>query len=534
MTGSTRKPPFLWRFVALVALFTVALATRVPRLGLPGLSSDEAFSWRLTQYGWADVVRRAAADVHPPLYFLLLKAWLGVWGTSAASLRGLSIALGLAAMAIGYVLCRRVARAAQAPSASEATETSTCHEAGNGGRGTWRAEKAGLFALLFLAVHAEQVEASRNARMYTLGMACAGLSAYFLFRALESRGGRGARWWAAHGTATAAFFYAHYYAFFTYVAQALLALWECAARTRRTSWQKGAPVLFGLLLSGAVTLLLFGPWIPALLAQVREVRGHYWIPEVSVPSLQGAVASWTTGLAPGTAGGRHLSWLLLAGAVWVTWRVGKPAAFFFVQAATPWFLSLGLSAFSGRPIFLERYLIFSQFFFLALWAVGLATLERLWERVALVALVLPVLLYGLGQTVTRYPGEPSATELAVRSLTRHDLREDLVLTTSPRALNRLRFYATQAGLDAPSRCVLPRTSSGDGRFSHAASIEPRDILWADEVARVKARRLFRVDPRDETPLEGWNLVASRFFEGGDGSQVILTRFGRGKPHFEGE
>jgi hypothetical protein len=139
-----------------------------------------------------------------------------------------------------------------------------------------------------------------------------------------------------------------------------------------------------------------------------------------------------------------------------------------------------------------------------------------------------MIAYGLGSAVSRYPSAPSGTELAVASLARHDLAQDVVVTTSPRALNRFRFYAAVVGLRVDSKCILSRTGAGDERFSHIASIEPSDVVWDDQVPQLTARRLWRVDPRDESPLPGWNLVSTRIFDGGDGSRVLLARFARPK------
>ena len=481
-----------------VAVLAVAVAVRAHRLSFSGLSSDEAFSWRLAQYGWSEIVRRAAADVHPPLYFLLLKAWLGIWGTSAVSLRGLSVVLGLATVAVVYWLCRSALPR--------------------------RAHEAGLVGGLLLALHADQVLASRNARMYALGTLLAALGAYFLWRALASTGRPSLLWWAAHGGATAAFCYTHYYAFFGALAQAVVVLWVVIARLRKEAWRQAAQPLAGLLLSSAVGFVLYAPWIPVLVGQLREVREHYWIQPLSAPSLVRALAAWSSGM-PGSA--------LLLGPVllavgWVAWRVGQPAVFFLLQAGIPWLASLSLSALSGRPILLERYLVFSQIFLLALWGVAFGSLERRWERAVLLLLLLPMVVYGLGQAVARYPASASATEQAVASLVRHDLAQDLVVTTSPRALNRYRFYAAVVGVHADSKCILSRSASGDERFSHIASIEERDVVWDDQVPQLSARRLWRVDPRDESTLEGWTLVSTRIFDGGDGSRVLLARFARSR------
>lgn len=98
-----------WTWLAaILLLMAVALFVRCYRLALPVLSVDEAFSWRLAQYAPADLIRRTAADVHPPLYYLLLKVWLAVAGDSPGSLRGFSVLWSVLTIPLLYLVCREI------------------------------------------------------------------------------------------------------------------------------------------------------------------------------------------------------------------------------------------------------------------------------------------------------------------------------------------------------------------------------------------------------------------------------------------
>lgn len=52
---------------------------------------DEAFSVLLAQRSWLDIIRLTAQDFSPPLYYLLLKIWMVVIGTSEVATRSLSL-----------------------------------------------------------------------------------------------------------------------------------------------------------------------------------------------------------------------------------------------------------------------------------------------------------------------------------------------------------------------------------------------------------------------------------------------------------
>src|SRR5438874_2453036 len=86
----------LWKLlVPLILVLFLALLLRHFELGTTVLAVQEAFSWRLTSYPSAEVVQRTAADVHPPLYYLLLKAWVLLCGDSPGALRSFSVVFGI-------------------------------------------------------------------------------------------------------------------------------------------------------------------------------------------------------------------------------------------------------------------------------------------------------------------------------------------------------------------------------------------------------------------------------------------------------
>src|SRR6185295_20406591 len=174
--------------LGLALAFVVAGAVRLDRLSLAELTTDEAFSWRMTTHAPADIVARTATDVHPPLYYLVLDGWTALVGDSPAALRGLSVLFGLAAVGLAYLLYVEVDRYA----------------------GASRGRAGGLAAALLVALHADQVEHSRHVRMYGLGVMLAALTAWLLLRALRSER-RASLWWTAYAIAAAALCYTHYY-----------------------------------------------------------------------------------------------------------------------------------------------------------------------------------------------------------------------------------------------------------------------------------------------------------------------------------
>jgi hypothetical protein len=89
-----------------VALIGAAL--RIAPLGREALDGDECFTLRVVsaplQIAW-EMIRQDL--VHPPLYYLLVKAWTTIAGVSALNLRLLSLASGIGAVCLAFVLARR-------------------------------------------------------------------------------------------------------------------------------------------------------------------------------------------------------------------------------------------------------------------------------------------------------------------------------------------------------------------------------------------------------------------------------------------
>lgn len=490
--------------LALIAPLIVAAGLRLFRIGLPVLTSDEAFSWRLVGYPVPELLRRAALDVHPPLYYLALDAWTALWGVSPSALRGLSAILGVLAVAMAYAVTL------------EASRLDNC------GGVPARARIGALLAAVLVAIQAASVAHGRNARMYALGVLLAGITSWLLLRALRAPDTE-RRWWIAYGIAVAAFCATHYYAVFTVAAQAVFVLAQSA---RPGIDARGArPRFVGAL---ALAAALFSPWLPVLARQADQVRQTYWIPAPSLPSLGLSVVEWAIGSELDV--GSPLPWLLGLALVLVWgWRRGGPGArHLLLAAALPWAFGLAVSVLSGRPIVLERYMAFGQFFLVCAWGVLWARIPRPAARSFFAAALVAVSVAGLVVTsAARYPDRPTAFWYTARYLKRQASPGDLVITRSPRALNKLRYYAEQ--VDAPGLDVRYAAggAAGDDHFSHLPSLEAPDILRADPFLERAPRRLWRLEDTRTAPEPappGWRITHARTFEGGDAPTILVVGY----------
>jgi hypothetical protein len=202
--------------VSLLVALGLVFALAIGWLDRASIWTDEAWSIWVAQLPWSGLLNTVAVDVHPPLYFLLLKPWIALTGESAFATRFLSTAAGLVGVALTYALGRRLVD-------------------------RW----SGLVALLWLGTHGFLLYYLRESRMYSLLLAGAALSmwAYLAWLARPTR-----RSAFLMVIITAGIAYLHYFAPLITLTQGLHV--GLVAPRRLPRW---------LLLSG-VSALLFLPW----------------------------------------------------------------------------------------------------------------------------------------------------------------------------------------------------------------------------------------------------------------------------------
>ncbi len=520
--------------VALAVLVAAAAGLRAHRLAAPYITTDESFSWRVTQYATWEMLHRVGRDGHAPLHFLMLQAWTAAWGDSTAAMRSLSAVLGTAAVLMVYCLVYEALAHGPIPSRGPpedgSNETATARGASLRRAARWGAGTAALVA----AVHPLQIIASRGARMYGLGMLLAALSAWLVLRAM--RAARPWRWWTACGAVAALFLYTHHFALFALLAQAVYVaavavggLRQRGAYERRDRAKTHAA---GLLLAVGVAFALYSPWLPVFHHQATEVLEAFWIPPQTTLQTTLTFTAWATGLdyvMPAAL--PVLLVLLAAGALAVARRGGPVGWFFLLQAGVPWVGCLAVSILGGRPLLQVRYLAFAQVGLFGLWGVLVASLPTRTERLALGAIVVVAAVLGLSDARHLYPKGEHAAVQAVRFLGEHHQPGDLVVVRGPAEVNRLRHTARQLGLRRLDvRCPFGG-AAGPGHTGHVASLRPEEIIYtADEHPVTESRpRVWRVSERKDfahgSP-PGRTRVVERTFEGSEDSEVAIALFVR--------
>ena len=225
-----------WRWgagiIAASGLFFALLGVSRP------LWFDEICSAQIIRFWPVDrLVQMLQNDSGPPLYYLLLRGWVALWGESAASLRTLSGIFYFGSIVFTGLLAKQI----------------------GGGY-----PHAALWSAFLYAVSAMAIRHAQTARPYALTGLFVALSTWLLVRAADSPD-RVWRHWLAYALAALAGLYTHYIFLFAVLGQIALVLF-------RYGWRALPP----LAIAGVVVVAGYLPWLPILMKQMGN-GGVNWM-----------------------------------------------------------------------------------------------------------------------------------------------------------------------------------------------------------------------------------------------------------------
>jgi mannosyltransferase len=467
--------PFVLAVILLAGVFI-----RCYGLSARSLWFDEAFAWRITTFSWREMIERVARDNSPPLYYLCLKTWVSVFGTSPAALRSLSVLFGAVTIVGMYLFTLEALRTEPISGSKPRTDER-------------RAKETALFVAALVALSIFQIRYAWEARMYTLGTALAALSSWALFRALHSPP-RSVRPWLLYGFFALLFAYTHNYALFSITAQGLFVLGYLLVRA---DWNIGAvlrePRLWRLLLAASLVIVGWLPWLPSFLAQKAQVQAAYWTSDVGpwdVPTVcYQMFIQPEASLSPSRQFELWAMDLCILGLV-ALWRKAKPAEWYLLCASvTPFVLSILISILDTKTFGL-RYFLFAHLFLLAGLAVLWARIPLRIERGLLGGFILTNALFiyinfWQEMDVAHKPGYRGAVEF----IQQHRQADEPVIVDSPLIYFSILYYGrNEQGW---------RLYSSDGReivhYLGRAAVIPQDIITDEQIRAAHVRRVWLVN-----------------------------------------
>ena len=251
------KTPEIFIFPPIfMALFGFSSALLDPSFGV-----DEAYTMHFISGSYAQLISFCVADVHPPLYFILLKAWVDFWQyltpiPPVALAKMFSTVPLFLLMFIGSSSVRRL----------------------------WGDKVNIIYQLCFLA--GGLTHYASLLRMYSLGSLFVTICALAVCQILHSHPQTDAPspkyLWGMLCLSTAAAAYTHYFACISVVF-----LWICFFVELLI--QHRSKDIFKMLACGLLSVVLYFPWLPSMFQQLTTVKGSYWIEPLNVKILLHAV-----------------------------------------------------------------------------------------------------------------------------------------------------------------------------------------------------------------------------------------------------
>lgn len=298
---------------------------------------DESYSAYLTHFDFAKIWEFTAADVHPPLFYFLLKIWAHVFGRTDFAMRMMSVLFGALAILFTYLVIK--------------------YRYGL---------KAAVFASFFLSICPVFIRYGEEMRMYTLVAAIVAAASYALQLAVHN--GK-KRWWMLYALLMAAGMWTHYFVFLAWVAQLIYLL----RIYREKFWQKKILGTYGL------AILCYLPWLPSLWRQTTEVEGSgFWIGAENADSM---MAYWTQNvlyMQPKEV----MNWLLVLlfvasiSLVFLAIRYHRELRAILEMQLIPFLLLVIISLPPLRPMFMPRYILYAMACLPLVAGVGMALESR--------------------------------------------------------------------------------------------------------------------------------------------------------------
>ncbi|HZD58479.1 MAG TPA: glycosyltransferase family 39 protein [Anaerolineales bacterium] len=333
----------------LAALVITGAVLRLFMLAHKSIWLDEAFSITISQRPWIEVLRMAVrTDTHPPLYYLLLKAWLAL-GDGEAWVRFLSVIFSLASIPMAYKV------------------TSALYED----------DQAGLIAAAILAFSPFQVWYAQEVRMYAMLTFFVLASGYFFIRALRDDERRD---WIGFVLTTALALYTDNGAIWFVATIGLFYL----------AYRKHFPGRFKHWLLGHAAIgLLYLPWLPFFWKQTQQVTEDFWLTPPTFQTVLGTILDFHSYNFPLSA----ISLIYMA--MIFIWAFIVPRRAWQLHLATLWLfvpLIVSLLLSLRQPIFLSRNLIAASLGYYLLIA---GTIWQFKSRKVTLALVVPLVVMNL-------------------------------------------------------------------------------------------------------------------------------------------
>ncbi len=320
------------RLYFLIVLFCGVFAAMATSL-LIGLNQsvwfDEAYSILVAKQPIGKLIYLTSIDTHPPFYYLMLKAWAGIFGWSEMAVRSLSVLFMGGSMIIAGLLVKRLFGL-----------------------------RAAFIALPFILFAPFLLRYGFEVRMYAAASFIGMLATYVLVGAIESRNkNKSIVLFGVYAVLVAMGMYTLYYTVFIWASHLIWLLWRSY---QNKEWTSMKPWIISYILS----IVIFLPWLPTVLRQLSSGALAPITQPMTFDNIFGVI-SFSFFYKPIWGLGPWLSLLMLAlvmAIIYISFHVyrltDKKTSQYLILLALYWVAPLLMLALIGlmRPMYVERYL----------------------------------------------------------------------------------------------------------------------------------------------------------------------------------
>ena len=241
----------------IILIFVFTLAIRLVLITQKNLWFDEIYSWHLSRQSFISIIFTTWSDIHPPLFYFMLKVWVWIFGQSVISLRILPVLCSSISIFFIYPVSRKIL-----------------------------SEQNSLIVLILFALSPLNLFYSQEVRMAAVNLLFNVASTYYFIKLVDSRvntKGRG-----LYIVFTVLSIYTHYFSFFILLSQIIYLIYLKRSRHYDTK----------LFLKPFLTVFLaYLVWIPVMVIQIS--RGQPWRYEQNIGDVIYQLKAFTIDLAVG-------------------------------------------------------------------------------------------------------------------------------------------------------------------------------------------------------------------------------------------
>lgn len=216
---------------------------------------DEGFSINLINNSFTDIILFTALDVHPPLYYLILKIFAMILGHNVVAYYAPSILSYIILLIITFLFFKK-----------------------------YFSEEAALMVSVALSATPNMFDFALQIRMYSLGMLLVTASFYIVYiltkNVLEDNQYSWSKYWLFLAVINVLAAYTHYFAGVAAVSISFFLLFYLGVKGKNKK-----KVIFNWCIYCALMVILYLPWLSVLIRQMSSVGSGYWIGKLTETEL---------------------------------------------------------------------------------------------------------------------------------------------------------------------------------------------------------------------------------------------------------